>query len=259
MNIAMWSGPRNLSTAMMYAFGQRADCAVWDEPFYAAYLRATGIDHPMADEVMARYETDPARIARACAGPAPAGSPVFYQKHMTHHMVPGFGLDWMRHVRNVFLIRHPARVLASYDRKRENARLEDIGLPRQTELFEKAWRATSARPVVIDSADVRRAPEAMLRALCGAIGLDFDPAMLRWPSGGRAEDGIWAAHWYGAVHRSTGFAAPEGDLPEVPPHLRPVLDAALPHYETLKRFALGPPFGAEDAPDARSGKGTEAR
>ena len=244
--MAMWSGPRNLSTAMMYAFASRADCAVWDEPFYAAYLRATGLDHPMAAEVMAQYETDPAKIARACAGPAPDGRPVFYQKHMTHHMLPGFDLDWMRRVRNVFLIRHPARVLASYARKREAAGLEDIGVARQTELFEEARGMTGERPVVIDSADIRRAPEPMLRALCKAIGLAFDPGMLGWPQGGRPEDGIWAAHWYGAVHRSTGFAAPEGDLPEVPPHLRPVLDAALPHYERLKGFALEPAVDARD-------------
>ena len=131
MRIAMWSGPRNLSTAMMYAFGARADCAVWDEPFYAAYLTETGLDHPMRDEVIAAGETDPQAVAARCSSSVPAGRPHFYQKHMTHHMVEGFPLDWMAEVTNVFLIRHPARVLASYVKKRETPTLEDIGIVQQ--------------------------------------------------------------------------------------------------------------------------------
>lgn len=238
MNIAMWSGPRNLSTALMYSFGARGDCAVVDEPFYAAYLRESGSVHPMGDEILARQESDPDRVAALCAGPAPDGSPVFYQKQMAHHMRPGFDLAWMGRVRNVFLIRHPAHVIASYHVKRQDPTVEDIGAPQLTRLFERAAELEGAAPAVIDSADIRRAPEAALRALCARIGLAFDPAMMNWPAGGHPSDGVWAPHWYGAVHKSTGFVASAETVPQVPAHLVPVLDAALPDYEALRAHAI---------------------
>ena len=240
MNIAMWSGPRNLSTAMMYAFGARPDCAVWDEPFYAPYLAATGKAHPMADEILARHESDPDRVAARCAAPAPDGSPHFYQKQMAHHILPGFDLGWMAEVTHVFLIRHPARVIASYAEKREEVTAEDIGAAEQQALYARAEAAMGGPPPVVDSADIREAPEPMLRALCAAIGLPFDRAMLSWPAGGRPEDGVWASHWYGAAHRSTGFAGPEGPLPEVAPEHRTVLDRAMEPYEALRARALAP-------------------
>ncbi|MEM6680401.1 MAG: HAD family hydrolase [Pseudomonadota bacterium] len=238
MNIAMWSGPRNLSTAMMYSFGARADCAIWDEPYYAAYLAATGIDHPMASEIIARYETDPARIAAACAQPAPGGEPHYYQKHMPHHMEPQFELPWLDTAVHVFLIRHPARVLASYHAKRQNPVLSDIGVAAQSLLFDRIAAETGRAPVVVDSGDVRADPQSVLSRLCARIGLPFDPAMLSWPAGGNAADGIWGRHWYGAIHRSTGFAGPEGALPKVPPALHHVLEAALPPYERLRALAI---------------------
>ena len=237
MNIAMWSGPRNLSTAMMYAFAQRADMAVRDEPFYAAYLAATGIDHPMRAEVLASQPTDFAEVARACATPAPEGTPHLYLKLMTHHMVAGADTGFMAACRNVFLIRHPARVLASYAAKRENPTLADIGFERQRALFEEA-RARGLAPLVIDSDDIRADPRGMLTVLCDALGLPFDPAMLSWPAGGNPADGVWAAHWYAAVHRSTGFAGPEGPLPGLPDALRAIHDAALPAYVALSRHRL---------------------
>lgn len=237
MNIAMWSGPRNLSTALMYSFGARRDFDAWDEPFYAAYLQRTGLAHPMRDAIIAGGEPDADRVALACAAPAPNGAPHLYQKHMSHHMLPGITRNWFAAVTHVFLVRHPARVLASYDRKREAVTLDDIGFRQQAEIFAEV-RNAGAPVVVIDSADIRRAPEAMLRRLCAAIGLDFDPAMLHWPAGGHARDGVWAAHWYDAVHRSTGFAGPEGALPDLPPTLEAVRDAALPYYEALRAHAL---------------------
>ncbi|MGC9368508.1 MAG: HAD family hydrolase [Paracoccaceae bacterium] len=233
MRIAMWSGPRNLSTAMMYAFGNRADCAVVDEPFYAAYLAATGLDHPMRAEILAAQPQDPAEVVAQLTGPIPGGKAHFYQKHMAQHMIPGVPRGWMADVVNVFLIRHPARVIASYGAKRENPTLDDIGFWQQAELFDEV-KAAGGRPVVIDSHDIRDDPEGMLRRLCDAIGLGFDPAMLRWPAGGHSDDGVWAPVWYGAVWQSTGFAGAEGPLPEVPGHLRPVLEAALPSYEKLR-------------------------
>lgn len=231
MRIAMWSGPRNLSTAMMYAFGARDDFAVMDEPFYAPYLAATGADHPMVDQIIGAHETDPALVAAQCLQ---GGTPHMYMKHMPHHMVSGFPMDWAEGCINVHLIRHPARVIASYAAKRESPTLEDIGYVQQTELFNKMGG------IVIDSTDIRARPEEMLRALCEAIGLPFDAAMLHWPAGPRAEDGIWAQHWYGAVHRSTGIDGAEGPLPDVPPALQPVLDAAMPHYLGLHKRRVSP-------------------
>ncbi|HEV8036654.1 MAG TPA: HAD family hydrolase, partial [Yoonia sp.] len=127
MRIAMWSGPRNLSTAMMYAFGNRADFAVWDEPFYAPYLKATGANHPMRDEIIAAHETDPTIVAQRCLDTIPGDKPHFYMKHMPHHMIAGFPLDWAQNCINIHLIRHPARVIASYGAKRDEMSLEDIG------------------------------------------------------------------------------------------------------------------------------------
>lgn len=226
MKIAMWSGPRNLSTAMMYAFGNREDFAAWDEPFYAAYLNETGIQHPMLDDVLSG-ETDPVAIAARCAGPVPGGKPHWYMKHMALHMLDDFPLDWAEGCMNVHLIRHPARVVASYEAKRDAPTLEDIGFRQQVEIFKRF-----PGPVV-DTADIRNDPEGMLRALCSEIGLDFDPAMLRWEAGPKPFDGVWAPHWYGAVHRSTGFAGPEGDLPSLEGGLAALAEAAMPHYEAL--------------------------
>lgn len=235
----MWSGPRNLSTAMLYAFGNRADCAAWDEPFYGAYLALTGIDHPLRDATLQAWENDPARVAATIGGPVPDGREHWYQKHMTHHMVDGIPLDWVAGVTNVFLIRHPARVIASYIAKRENPDDRDIGFADQGRLFDAVTRIAGNPPMVVDSADIRRAPRETLAALCDAIGLPFDPAMLSWPKGPKPFDGPWAPHWYNAVHASTGFGADEGPLPDTPDVLRPLLDRAMPVYERLHALRIG--------------------
>jgi len=233
--IAMWSGPRNLSTAMMYAFGNRADTCVVDEPFYASYLVAHGQQHPMRDAVLASQSSDPVAVIDDLSGPV--DRPVFYQKHMTQHMIGSVPRDWLEHVTNVFLIRHPARVVASFAEKLENPTLADIGFVQQVEIFDQVL-ALGQIPVVIDSVDIRADPERMLRLLCAAINIPWDPAMLRWPAGGHASDGVWAAHWYGAVHRSTGFAGPEGALPELSGKSAALCRAALPFYERLKAGRL---------------------
>ncbi len=234
----MWSGPRNLSTALMYSFAARGDCAVWDEPFYAAYLRATGIDHPLREAIIAGNEADADRVAAACAGTNPQGKTLFYQKHMTVHMIPGFDRGFMRACENVFLIRHPARVVASYAKKREGPALADIGFVQQAELFDEvaAWKGQA--PVVIDSHDIRANPRKMLEELCEALGIPFTARMLSWPEGPKPYDGNWASHWYGAVHRSTGFDAAEGPLPELPDGYRRLVDEAMPHYDRLRANAL---------------------
>ncbi len=236
--IAMWSGPRNLSTAMMYAFSARGDCAVWDEPFYAAYLDATGLIHPMREDIIALHEPDPDRIAATCKGPVPQQQSLFYQKHMTQHMIPAFDRRWMRACQNVFLIRHPARVVASYAKKREGANLHDIGFAQQAELFDEVLGWSGQPPVVIDSDDIRADPEGMLRKLCAALNIPFTRKMLHWPAGGNDADGVWAPHWYAAVHRSTGFAGAEGPLPDLGGSYADLSAQAMPFYEKLAEHRL---------------------
>ena len=238
MKIAMWSGPRNLSTAMMYAFAARGDCAVTDEPFYAAYLAATGIDHPMRKEVMASQPTDPSLVAAFCTGPNPDATPHWYQKHMTLHVVPYFKRNFLRELTNVFLIRHPARVIASYARKREAPTLADIGFVQQAELFDEVADNTGHAPLVVAAEDVRADPSGTLARLCSALGIDFVPAMVNWPKGPKPYDGVWAPHWYNAVHASTGFDDPEAALPDLPPEAQDLVAQALPHYERLAAFKL---------------------
>lgn len=238
MKIAMWSGPRNLSTAMMYAFAARGDCAVIDEPFYGAYLSRTGIDHPMRPEVIASQPADPMDVAAHLLGPIPDGKPLYYQKHMTLHMIPEFDRGFMRALTNVFLIRHPARVIASYAQKREAPTFHDIGFAQQAELFDQVADWSGATPIVVDSADIRANPRESLAKLCSALGIPFSDAMLHWPPGPKPYDGVWAPHWYNAVHASTGFGDAEGPLPNLPAEYEPLLDQALPHYQRLAAHKL---------------------
>lgn len=238
MNIAMWSGPRNLSTALMYAFAARGDCAVWDEPFYAAYLAATGIDHPMRDAVIQAGEVDPTRVAARCLGPNPDGQPFWYQKHMTMHMIPAFDRGFMKGLTHAFLIRHPAQVVASYAQKRESPTFADLGFQQQAELFDQACDLTGQSPPVIAAESIRANPERALSALCAALAIPFTRAMLSWRKGAKPYDGVWAAHWYDAVHSSTGFGNPEGPLPVLTADDQRMVDQAMPYYDRLARIAI---------------------
>ncbi len=237
VRIAMWSGPRNISTAMMRSFENRADTVVVDEPFYAAFLAATGIGHPMRAESLASQPTDWREVIRTILGPVER--PVFYQKHMTHHMLPQIDRGWIAQCRNAFLIRAPERVLASYTEKRPDVTLRDIGFVEQRELFEQEADRLGRPPPVIESADILRDPRAALTALCAALDVPFSDRMLRWPAGKRATDGVWAPVWYRAVEESTGFAATvEKPLPQLNDDLRRLTDLARPHYEALARYKL---------------------
>jgi Sulfotransferase domain len=238
MKIAMWSGPRNLSTALMYAFASRGDCAVSDEPFYASYLHATGIDHPMRAEVIASQPTDPAKVAAFCTGPNPGGQPHWYQKHMTMHMVPAFDRSFLRDLTNVFLLRHPARVIASYARKREAPTLNDVGFLQQAQLFDEVADQLGHAPTVITAEAIRANPRAALTKLCAALNLPFTETMLHWPPGPKPHDGVWAPHWYNAVHASTGFEDPEGALPDLPADYQRLAEAALPAHDHLAAHAI---------------------
>ncbi len=239
MKIAMWSGPRNLSTAMMYAFSARSDCTVVDEPFYAAYLKASGQIHPMQEQILASQPNNADDVIAQCCGPNPSNTPLFYQKHMTHHMLPEFDLSWIENVCNVFLIRHPARVIASYHKKREFPTLEDLGIPQQIELFERVSNLSEKCPLVIDSDDILADPEHMLVKICSAIGIPFEQQMLNWQAGGNKSDGVWAPHWYSSVWKSSGLEKSEPKpLPELNNKGLQVLEMALPTYKKLSKFKL---------------------
>ena len=241
VRIAMWSGPRNLSTTMMRSFGARADTACVDEPFYAAYLVSTGTVHPMQAEILEAQAHDGAVVAQELSEAAvPGGKPVFYQKHMTHHMAPDLPRSWMHRVTNAFLIRDPARVLASYARKMETVSLDAIGVSQQAELFDRVCQIRGEAPPVVDSDDILADPPGMLRALCAALGIDYTDAMLSWEAGPKPEDGVWAPHWYDAVWQSTGFGAPRREEPVLPDALRKLADEARESHEAISRYRLKP-------------------
>ena len=238
--IAMWSGPRNISTAMMRAFENRADCAVSDEPFYAAYLARTGLQHPMREEVIASQPKGWREVAHALLCPPPMGRAVWYQKHMSHHMLPGFGLGWIERVTNVFLIRPPAAVLASYTQKREAVTLAEIGLPQQVEIFDRVAQRLGQAPPVIESNDVLADPRGLLSALCRTCGIAFCERMLAWPGGRRATDGVWAPAWYDKVVQSTGFGPPREEIcfEALDGRLKRIAAEARPLYEKLRKHRL---------------------
>jgi hypothetical protein len=226
----MWSGPRNISTAMMRSFGARSGTVVVDEPFYACYLAATGLDHPGRADVLASQPQSWPAVVDALTGPVAAD--VVYQKHMAHHLLPGIGRAWLAEVRNAFLIRDPAYVVASYAKVRGEPTLSDLGYPQQQEIF-RGYGGP-----VVDAADVLRDPERVLTRLCEALGIAFDPAMLSWPPGRRDTDGVWAPYWYASVEASTGFGAYDRPPAAVPPRLRGLVDRCRPYYDELAAHRL---------------------
>jgi hypothetical protein len=231
----MWSGPRNLSTAMMRSFGSRSDTFVSDEPFYGCFLKesAAGADHPMREEVIAAMDCDWGRVMASLRGHPPDASPIWYQKHMWHHMTGPIGYEDFAGFTHAFLIREPERMIASYLRKREAAAFENFGLDRQADFFEREADLLGRAPPVIDANNVLADPEGVLSRLCGALGIAWDPAMLRWAPGGRQTDGPWAPHWYGAVENSTGFGPAEADPVDLPDDARRLADRCRPYYERL--------------------------
>jgi hypothetical protein len=238
--IAMWSGPRNLSTAMMRSFGSRSDTFVSDEPFYGCFLKDSGADHPMREEVIAAMDCDWRSVIASLRGETPDGAPIWYQKHMWHHMVGPIGYDDFAGFTHAFLIREPQRMIASYLRKRESAGFEGFGLDRQAEFFDREAERLGTAPPVIDAHDVLTNPQGVLSRLCEALGIPWDMAMLSWPPGKRETDGVWGKHWYGAVEASTGFGPPETDHVELPDEAQRLADRCRPYYERLASHRLRP-------------------
>nr|WP_294850638.1 HAD family hydrolase [uncultured Sphingomonas sp.] len=239
LRIAMWSGPRNISTAMMRSFSARPDTCVSDEPFYGAFLKHSGADHPMADQVIASMECDWATVAEAMGGDAPDGSSIWYQKQMAHHMVGPVAPDELKGVTNAFLIRDPTLMAASYAKKRDAVTADDLGLRAQRQFFDRECDRQGRPPPVVDGADILANPAAKLKALCNALSIRWDRSMLHWQAGRHPADGVWAAHWYGRVESSTGFEQPgRGGAPKLADALQAVADACLEDYHHLKSFAL---------------------
>jgi len=238
VRVAMWSGPRNISTAMMRAWGNRSDSVVIDEPFYAYYLKATGKKHPGADEVIATGETDWRKVVARLTGPVPSGKGLFFQKQMAHHLLPEVDREWLSGVTNCFLIRDPREVIASYIKKQEAPTLDDLGFVQQTEIFRWVRDRTGTAPPVIDARDVLENPKRLLRLLCEAVGIEFSKSMLSWPSGLRDTDGVWAKHWYGEVARSTSFQPYRTKNDEVPKQLREIYVRCCECYDRLYEHRL---------------------
>jgi len=237
LRIAMWSGPRNISTAMMRAWENRGDCAVSDEPLYAHYLAHTGLDHPAREDVIAAGETDWEQVVDGLLGPSPGNASVWYQKHMTHHLLPHIDHGWIAQLRNVLLIRDPREVVASYIKSRAAVTADDIGLPQQVALYDEL-SAAGVAPPIIDAGDFLRNPEGYLRALCDWLGIDFSERMLHWPKGPRASDGVWAPHWYAHVWESTGFEASAAHEPVLSGQAADVAEACRGSYEQLHRMRM---------------------
>ena len=238
IRIAMWSGPRTISTALMRSWENRPDCSVVDEPFYACYLFETGLDHPCREDILAAQSCERAEVIRQLAEAEPE-SPLFYQKHMTHQMPRGMNMDWCSEFRHCFLIRDPAEIIASYLQKMPTVSEDAIGIVRQSELYEEITRITGRRPAVIDSSDVLRDPGAQLEPLCEHLDVPFlADTMLHWPSGRRDSDGVWAGHWYHKVEDSTGFAPYRERPVELEGEHRALADKMLAYYEQLAQHRI---------------------
>jgi hypothetical protein len=232
IRIAMWSGPRNISTAMMRSFENRDDTVVVDEPFYAYYLHTTGLEHPLYREVIASQPTDWAVVARSLSRDL-AGADIVYQKHMTHHMLKEIELDWTATLRNCFLIRDPEYVVNSYARKRDTITEDDIGIRRQFELYQEISAITGQDIPVVDATRFLLDPQAGLKELCDRLAIEYSDKMLSWPKGRRASDGVWAPHWYEAVERSTGFQSFLAYDIKLTREQQAVADEARAYYQSL--------------------------
>lgn len=232
--IAMWSGPRNVSTAMLRSFGAREDAVVVDEPLYAHYLQVTGLEHPGRAETLERHEADWRKVARELTeAELPAGKRVYYQKHMAHHLLDGMQGAWLDKLTHGFLLRDPRAMLASLDAKYPNPQLADTGLPQQCAIFDSVCDKLGETPPVVDAQDLLQNPRGVLAQLCERLGLEFDEDMLSWSAGPRETDGAWAPYWYASVNETTGFRPYRPNQAELAPELEALLDECLPLYAKL--------------------------
>jgi hypothetical protein len=238
VRIAMWSGPRNISTAMMRAWDTRDDSIVCDEPLYAHYLKTSGKPHPLAEEIIEKHNSDWRSVVDWLTGVLPDGKTLFYQKQMSHHLTPDVEKDWLLKVSNCFLIRNPREMLTSYLKKIPDPIAEDTGYPQLVEIFNYVREKTGQVPTVVDSRDFLTDPAAMLKRLCGIFELEYSDSMLSWESGFRDTDGCWAEYWYTEVPTSTGFRSYRPKEEEVPPEFAALHDECQALYEKLYEHRL---------------------
>lgn len=238
IRLAVWSGPRNISTTMMRSWGNRSDCFVSDEPLYAYYLHRSGKPHPGSAEVIAHGETDWRKAVRSLTGPIPEGKTVWYQKQMSHHLLPEVDRTWLDDVTNAFLLRHPRDVLTSYLKIVPDPTFEDTGYPQQVEIFEWVRSRLGITPPVLDARDVLDDPRRQLGAMCDALGLDFQESMMAWAPGLRPTDGVWAKHWYSEVETSTTFRPYKPKPDQVPAEFQSLYERCLGCYEKLYAHRL---------------------
>ena len=236
--VAMWSGPRSISTALMRSFENRCDTFVSDEPFYAHYLYETGIDHPLREEVISSGNTDWNSVVDNITGPIPDGKDIWYQKHMAQHNLPGKDMTWIQKVQNIFLIRHPREVILSYMKKYEITSITQLGYPQQKVLFTILKKCSSGMPLILDARDVLENPEGMLKGLCERLTIPFYKEMLSWPAGRRESDGIWGNHWYASVETSTGFQEYAENDDIIPPEQGELYEACMDCYQQLYQHRI---------------------
>jgi len=234
----MWSGPRSISTAMMRSFENRPDTFVSDEPFYAHYLSETGEDHPYCKKIILKGETNWDKIAANITGDIPNGKQIWFQKHMAHHNLPGKDLKWIDEIRNILLIRNPKEVILSYTKKNEIKNILQLGYFQQIELFILLKESIFGTPIIIDSRDVLRDPERMLKELCSRLDIPFYKEMLIWPVGRRESDGIWGKYWYGRVERSSGFHKYVEKTDPLPSKLDRIFEICMEYYQQLYQHRM---------------------
>nr|WP_256470337.1 hypothetical protein [Sneathiella marina] len=234
----MWSGPRNISTAMMRSFGNRSDCRGIDEPFYAYYLAETGLQHPMRDAVIASQPNSWREVISKLNGPPIPETELLYIKHMTHHILPEIDFENFLSHKNCFLIRDPRLVIASYAAKWDQISTDDIGIKRQLEIFNTLQDLSDDTPIVVEAEDILKDPQRMLPELCKLLEIPWQSQMLKWPAGRREEDGVWAEHWYASVNATTGFAPYQAKEVELTTDQELLLAAQMPYYEELQKHKI---------------------
>ena len=231
--IAMWSGPRNISTALMRSFENRSDCFVSDEPFYSYFLHKTGLEHPLRAEIIKSGLVDYHEIVKYITGPIPFSKKIWYQKHMAHHILKESDLNWIKNMKNCLLIRHPSDVILSYSKKNEINSIQQLGYLQLTDIYEMLFQEIGIPPIIIDAQDLLKEPRKMLIKICENLKINFDEKMLSWSPGSRKTDGIWGKYWYKQVKISTGFNPYIKTDQIIPPKYEALYDECMKYYDFL--------------------------
>ena len=231
--IAMWSGPRNLSTALMRSFENRTDTTVIDEPFYAHFLKQTNLNHPGRDEIISTQDSNWDSIVKRITGPIPQNKSIWYQKHMAQHNLEGCDITWIKNFQNCILIRDPKYVIPSYNKEHSLSDEKLLGYSQQLDLIQMLEDEKGVTPPIFDATDILKSPEQALKKICISVGISFSDKMLKWPRGKRKSDGIWAKYWYGNVENSSGFKPFQKKNIIIDKELIPLYDKCLEGYNSM--------------------------